>query len=124
GDDDCNYAIVDRDGRYLGGCGIAQRVGPGAVDLGYWVSVEHTRRGIAAEAARMLTTAAFEEPSVARVEIHCDEANVASAAVARHNGFVHVRTDDKPIDAPGQTGRSMIWVMTRERWNEQQLAQR
>lgn len=43
------------------------------------------------------------------VEIHCEEANVRSAAVPRKLGYVLDRIDNA-IEAPGETGRSMIWV--------------
>ena len=45
-----------------------------------------------------------------RVEIHCDEANVRSAAVARRLGYRLDRLEDRPITAPGEHGRHMIWV--------------
>src|SRR5687768_3834001 len=50
-----SFAIVDADGRFLGGCGLNQinRVHRFA-NLGYWVRTSETRRGVATEAVRQL----------------------------------------------------------------------
>src|SRR5688500_17835656 len=40
-----NFAITrTEDGTYVGGCGIHDRVGPGALEIGYWVDVRHVRQ--------------------------------------------------------------------------------
>ena len=81
GDAAANYAITLRDtGLFAGGCGLMPRVGPGALEIGYWVHSGFHRRGNATESARLLTNAAFGSPGVRRVEIHCDQGNAASAA--------------------------------------------
>ncbi len=106
-----NYAIILREAEQLvGACGMLPRIGPGAVELGYWVHAAFLRRGIAAEAARLLTNAALALPDIARVEIHCDEANVASQSVARSLGYRLDRIEADRVGAPGEIGRSMVWV--------------
>jgi RimJ/RimL family protein N-acetyltransferase len=118
GSADANYAItLTEDDRYIGGCGLMPRVGVRALEIGYWVDTRYTRRGVATAAARLLTDAAFGLPDVDRAEIHCDPANVASAAVARKLGYRLDRIVDFPVRAEGQTGRSMIWVMERTGWS-------
>ena len=47
-----------------------------------------------------------------RVEIHCDEANVRSAAIPERLGYRLDRIEDDEIATPGETGRSMIWITT------------
>jgi RimJ/RimL family protein N-acetyltransferase len=112
-----NYAITRAgDGAYLGGCGLMPRVGEGALEIGYWVDVRHTGRGIGTEAARLLTAAALALEGVERVEIHCDEANVASAAIPRRLGYRLERVEDGEPEAPLELGRSMIWVAERDAW--------
>ena len=44
----------------LGSCGLHARIGPGRLELGYWVRVDRTREGIATAAARLATAAALE----------------------------------------------------------------
>ena len=117
GDAPANYAITrPEDGAYLGGCGLMPRVGEGALEIGYWVDVRHTGRGIGTEAARLLTTAALALEGVDRVEIHCDEANVASAAIPRRLSYRLERVEDGEPEAPLERGRSMIWVAERGSW--------
>ena len=45
------------------------RIGPGAIELGYWVHVDFTGRGYATACARALTQAGLALSDVARVEI-------------------------------------------------------
>jgi RimJ/RimL family protein N-acetyltransferase len=104
----------DDDHTVIGGTGLHSRIGDGGLEIGYWVHVDRVRQGIATRAAALMTTQAFERPEIDRVEIHCDEANVASAAIPRALGYVLVSIDDDEIAAPGEIGRSMIWRMTRE----------
>jgi RimJ/RimL family protein N-acetyltransferase len=89
------------------------RIGPSVLEIGYWVHAAYQRRGIATDAARLLTDAAFAFPDVRRVEIHCDAGNIASAGVARTLGYRLDRTVPDAIDTPGKTGRSMIWIIER-----------
>ncbi len=94
----------------IGAFGLHGRIGPGAFELGYWVGLDHAGRGIATAASRALTAAALALPGIDRVEIHCDEANVPSAAVPRRLGYRLDRIVDAPATAPAETGRKMIWV--------------
>jgi RimJ/RimL family protein N-acetyltransferase len=113
---DYEFAILPPDeGRIIGGCGLMRRIGPGAIEIGYWVHVDHTDRGHATGAARALTEAAWGLTDVERVEIHCDEANVASAAVAARIGYRLDRIEVDEPRAPATSGRSMIWIAQRPR---------
>ncbi len=106
-----DYAIILRnEEQYVGGCGMMPRVGPAAVEVGYWVHAAYLRRGIASEAARLLTNAALAIPGITSVEIHCDEANIPSQNVARSLGFRLDRIEPDKAETPGEIGRSMIWV--------------
>ena len=108
---DFGYLIMDADGgEVLGGCGIHRRLGEHALELGYWLRVTATGRGIITAASAALTDAALALPGIERVEIHCDEANQRSAAVPRRLGYRLDRIETDDVSAPGDAGRSMIWV--------------
>ncbi|MFC9326090.1 GNAT family N-acetyltransferase [Kitasatospora sp. NPDC057015] len=94
----------------VGAFGLHDRIGPGVLEIGYWMDHGHTGRGLATSAAGALTAAALALPGIARTEIHCDEANLRSAAVPRRLGYRLDRIADTPITVPGETGRKMIWV--------------
>ncbi|HSO95431.1 MAG TPA: GNAT family N-acetyltransferase [Acidimicrobiia bacterium] len=105
------YAItLAESGRYVGGCGLMAQLGAGALEIGYWLDVRFLGRGLATEAAALLTDTALSLDGIDRVEIHCDEANVRSAGVPRRLGYRLDRIDDDEVITPGEVGRSMIWV--------------
>lgn len=87
--EDFIYGIFDAaTAKYLGGTGLHRRVGPKALEVGYWVSQEHWGKGIAREAVRALTKVAFTHFEVSRVVLRIEEANEKSLRVARAVGFV------------------------------------
>ena len=57
-----------------------------------------------------LTPVALELSATRRVEIHCDVANTASAAIPRKLGYRLDRVEAHEREAPGERGRRMIWV--------------
>jgi RimJ/RimL family protein N-acetyltransferase len=94
----------------VGQIGLHRRVGEGGIEIGYWIDARHAGRGLGTEAARMLTEVALSLDGVTRVEIHCDAANQASAAIPRKLGYHLDRVDDHEPEAPGEQGRRMVWV--------------
>ncbi|MFF7631590.1 GNAT family N-acetyltransferase [Kitasatospora sp. NPDC008050] len=103
----------DQPGSVLGMFGLHRRVGPGAIEIGYWIDQDHTGRSLATNGAAALTEAALGLPGIERVEIHCDEANAASAAVPRKLGYRLDRIAEAPPTAPSETGRKLIWIQQR-----------
>jgi RimJ/RimL family protein N-acetyltransferase len=101
----------------IGGAGLHPRLGPGRIEIGYWVRTGWLRRGIASAAARALTEAAFQLPGMEEVHIHCDEANLASAGVPHGLAFRLQRTVEDEVTAPAEVGRSMEWAITVNDWN-------
>lgn len=87
------YGILAPDeAEVLGGCGLYPRVGPGALEIGYWIHAAHTGRGLATEAAAVLTRTAFADPGIERVEIRCEAGNLGSIGVPRKLGYRHAET--------------------------------
>jgi RimJ/RimL family protein N-acetyltransferase len=99
-----------QDEEVAGTIGLHRRVGENAIEIGYWTAVAHTRRGYATAAARALTSVAMALPGIRHVEIHCDEANTASAAIPRSLGYRLDRVEAHEREAPGESGRRMIWI--------------
>jgi RimJ/RimL family protein N-acetyltransferase len=98
------------EGTLVGAIGLHRRVGDGGIEIGYWIAEGQTRRGFGTAAAEALTSVALGLPGVRRVEIHCDEANIASAAIPRKLGYRLDRVIAHEPEAPGESGRRMIWV--------------
>ena len=79
---DSIYGIFDTgEERVLGGTGLHPRIGPGGLEIGYWIRADAAGRGFATESTAALTRVAFELAGVERVEIHCAAENLASAAI-------------------------------------------
>jgi RimJ/RimL family protein N-acetyltransferase len=53
---------------------------------------------------------------VQRLEIRCDEANVASAAVPARLGYRLCDTVSVPVTAPSETGRWQVWRLGTDDW--------
>jgi len=107
------YAIRTGDA-LVGGAGLMRRIGPGGLEIGYWVHSRHTGRGIAKLASAALTDAAFRLPWVDRVEIHHDQANGASRGVPSGLGFELAGTARQVPRAPRETGVDLIWRLGRD----------
>lgn len=100
----------------VGGTGMHRRLGPGGLEVGYWVHAGHTRQGYATEMARAVIDAAFADPAVDRVEIHHDRANEASAGIPRKLGLSYVGHLPSERSAPAETGVECAWRTTRPEW--------
>ena len=81
------YGIFLPDGALVGVAACTAGSGPSALEIGYWVHVDHIRRGIATACAGALTAVGFGLRGIERMEIHCDEANIASASVPPKLGY-------------------------------------
>lgn len=112
---DFTYTIFGHDGSVIGGCGLHGRQGLDALDIGYWVHVDHTGRGLATAASRALTDAAFAIPGIDRLRIQCEDSNVRSARVPAKLGY-ELRGIDVPETGTCAGRRTQDWQMTRARW--------
>ena len=118
-DNGSDYVYVLRpeaSGQIIGCFGLHRRIGPGAIEIGYWVHADFAGRGYATACAGALTDVALALPDVARVEVHTDEANTISAAIPGRLGYRLTgpdRTEEHPPDAPAESGQLQIWVRER-----------
>ena len=105
------WAIREQpDGPIIGACGLHNRVGPGATEVGYWLDARHTGRGLITDAVRAITEIGLTLPGIERVELHTDETNSASSAVARRLGYLLEETRDAEPWGAEDSGRLQIWV--------------
>jgi RimJ/RimL family protein N-acetyltransferase len=112
---DFGYVMTERDGGALvGAVGLHPRVGPDALEIGYWVRADREGRGYVTEAVRAVVDAAFATCDVERLEIRCDPRNVRSSAVAARAGFRHVDTRFTHVELLAEERETMVWELTRE----------
>jgi [ribosomal protein S5]-alanine N-acetyltransferase len=103
------HFAIEVDGTLAGGIGFDPLGGErsGAASFGYWLGTAYWGRGIATEAARMLSDYALSQPGLRRLEARVFAANVASARVLEKCGFFlestlrefYVDRNDTPCDA-------------------------
>lgn len=112
------YGIFSPEENFLiGGTGLHPRVGNRAVEIGYWIHKDYINQGYASETSMALTKVAFEISQMLRVEIHCDPANVRSAAIPRKLGYTHDATLRKRLEQSDGTFRdTMIWSLLAEEY--------
>lgn len=104
------------DGLAVGSCGLHPRLGPGGLEIGYWVRAGHTGRGYATSAACLLTERVFADGAIDRIEIHHDVANAASGRVPAKLGYTYVGDVARPAQAPSETGVQSVWRIRRDQW--------
>jgi RimJ/RimL family protein N-acetyltransferase len=115
--DDFPYGIFSADEReQLGGTGLHPRVGPGGLEIGYFVRASAARQGIVTESTAALTRVGFEVCAADRIEIRIDPLNQASFGVPRKLGFTEEATLRRRLPSPeGEPLRDVtIWTMFRE----------
>ena len=90
-------------------------IGPGGLEIGYWIDRDHINQGLASEVAGALVELAFGDPALQFIEMHIDARNVASARVPERLGFSMVELRQQPAK-PGSSEMvsMMIWRLTRE----------
>jgi len=111
------FGVFDRDElQQLGGTGLHPRVGPGGLEIGYFVRASATRQGIATEVAAALTRVGFEVCDADRIEIRIDPNNTRSLGIPRKLGFPVEATLRRRLPArPGQPLRDVtIHTLFRE----------
>jgi RimJ/RimL family protein N-acetyltransferase len=104
------YGIFNQDDtKLLGGTGLHIRLGESELEIGYWIHKDFINQRLVTESTAALVKVAFEIVHIHRLEIHCDPANLASAAIPRKLGFTHegtLRAKTRFLDGWSD---SMIW---------------
>jgi RimJ/RimL family protein N-acetyltransferase len=116
------FAIIrNTDGALLGEVSvfprsISRRVALAAADrveIGYWLGREVTGHGYVTEAVRALIRVAQGLPGIHCIEIRCDPANSASAAIPARLGFTLSNASDGHHiqGAPAAEPAVSVWVL-------------
>ncbi len=91
--EDFIYGVFERDGGiFVGGCGLHPRVGPRALEIGYWLVEERWGRGLGTEIAAALTRVGVERMGAERMEIRVVPHNARSLAIPRRIGYTEEGT--------------------------------
>lgn len=109
------YAIIVAD-TLVGGCALERRIGPDALEIGYWLHPSHTSRGLATASTAALIDEAFSLPDIQRVQIWHDAANTASSMIPRKLAFTEIarRTPPREPLTSGEIGIDVINELHRE----------
>ena len=104
------YGIFDpEETKLVGGTGLHPRPENEELEIGYWIHKDYINQGLVTESTAALVKVAFDIVHAHRLEIHCDPANAASAAIPRKLGFLHegtLRAKTRFLDGWSD---SMIW---------------
>jgi ribosomal-protein-serine acetyltransferase len=105
-----SYAMQTPDGEIVGAASLMTRMGPGVLEVGYWVHSDFSGRGYATAAAVALTQVALSLETVERVAIRHDARNRASARVAERAGYVEVARRPSTLDGHGgEADIEVVW---------------
>jgi RimJ/RimL family protein N-acetyltransferase len=101
--EDFPYGIFGADEtEQLGGSGLHPRIGPGGLEIGYFVRASATRQGLITESTAALTRVGFDICDADRIEIRIEPRNTASMGIPRKLGFLEEATLRRRL--PGRAG--------------------
>jgi len=112
---DFRYHMFDAAGRLVGSSGLHRmKWSVPRFEIGYWLRTGETGKGYASEAVRALATVCFEELGARRLDIRCDDTNLASAAVAERCGF-HLEgvLENYSVGTDGTVRNERVYALTR-----------
>jgi RimJ/RimL family protein N-acetyltransferase len=104
-------AIVDGDDRLLGSIAIARSIDGRAGEVGYWIARDARRRGVATRAVELLSTWAFSELGLERIELLAEPGNTASQGVAEAAGFTKERLLPAHREQKGRMRDFFLYVL-------------
>ena len=106
------YAVLEIEGSLAGH--VTLTCEGTSAEVGYWIRVERTGRGLATAAVRLVTqTALATRPDLDHIELHCNLANTASARVATKAGFRHFESRERTPRTVAESGTETVWILTR-----------
>lgn len=110
------YGLFDREhGQVLGSVGLHPRIGPGGLEIGYWIDQNHEGRGLVSEAVGALARVALELMQAEYVEIRHEPANERSGRVPERLGFTRdglLRR--RCVFGGGERRDAVVWSLFRD----------
>ncbi len=107
--------IFRRDsGAYVGGTGLHTRLGPGILEIGYWIAADQQRNGFVTEGAIALTQVAIDFAGAERVEIHHVPHNLHSRAVPERLDYTYEGRHQTLMPGVEELEAADIWVATED----------
>ncbi len=74
--------------QYIGNIGVHNiDWGNRCCEIGFWIGAQFQGKGLVSQALKSLQAVLFEK-GFNRIEIHCSQKNIRSAAVAKRNGYL------------------------------------
>jgi RimJ/RimL family protein N-acetyltransferase len=120
---DFPMGIFARDtGAYVGGTGLHTRLGPGALEIGYWIAHDQQGKGSVSEAVLALTHVALTLVGAERVEIHHTPENIRSLAVPQRCGYSYEGRELTLMPGVADVEPTDIWSATAENLAREPLA--
>jgi RimJ/RimL family protein N-acetyltransferase len=111
------FAAFDRsDSSLIGGVGLYPRVGPDALEIGYWIRLARAGCGFATEASQALTHVGFSVTDISRIEIHTSPANLSSARVPEKLGYALLETRPRELEPGDALEENAVFTLTRARY--------
>ncbi len=116
-------AMTLRDtGQYLGSTGYLTRLGPGILEIGYWIAADQQRNGYVTETALALTHVALGLAEAERVEIHHAPRNLHSRAIPERCGYSYDGRELTLMPGVPDVEPTDMWSATAEHLTSDRLA--
>jgi RimJ/RimL family protein N-acetyltransferase len=107
------FGVFSHAGECRGSVGLHRRVGPRALEVGYWLAHSECGQGLGREMVAAACQAAFAAPWLERLEIHCAPDNLPSSRIAARLGFTHDVTLAGRLHSARGVHDAMIWSLWR-----------
>lgn len=114
-----DFAVLDANGRYVGGCGVNQiQKAYACANLGYWIRSSAAGQGLAVAAASLVCDWAFHSTDLERLEILVAVGNDRSKRVAEKLGAVFEGRLRHRIPLRGRSFDALVFSVIRTDWEQ------
>jgi ribosomal-protein-alanine N-acetyltransferase len=125
GPNNCKMLVCHNDDGALLGCMNLNEIVRGSFQnafLGYWIGVDHARKGYSTEALQLALEHAFRGLGLHRVEANIQPGNAPSAALVRAAGFRLEGRSLRYLYIGTEWADHDRWALTVEEWEEQRAS--